>query len=340
MSRATRILSIATDNPDEHLLEEAAAILRRGGLVAFATETVYGLGADATNPEAVARIFEAKGRPASNPLIVHASDLPMARACVAAWPPEAETLAQRYWPGPLTLVLPRSALIPEIVTAGLPTVGVRIPHPEVARRLIARTGRPIAAPSANRSMGVSPTLAEHVRDDLDGRIDLILDSGQTTIGLESTVVDLTTRQPRILRPGPYTVTELEHVLANIHVREAVEANPGGAPRSPGLLPVHYAPRTRAVRVESPQDLADFPWPERAALIVLGRHELPPLPASIQRFDLPAPGIAARGLYLTLHRCDRMGLDLIVVLPPPEQQEWHAIRDRIRRATKPLRPEPR
>lgn len=322
-------ISIAIDNPDPDTLDYAASILRGGGLVAFATETVYGLGADATDPNAVARIFEAKGRPSTNPLIVHASDREMARSCVSEWPEAADRLAAAYWPGPLTLVLPRSEIIPDIVTAGLPTVAVRIPEPRVARELIARVGRPLAAPSANRSSGVSPTTAAHVLEDLEDRIDLILDSGPTTIGIESTVVDLTTRQPQILRPGPYTPTELEHVLGGAHVRFA---SPTAHPMSPGQLPIHYAPRTRAVRVESAADLAAFPWPERASLIVVGQHDLPPLPRSILRFILPTPRAAALRLYQALRDCDRLGDDLIVVLPPPEQLEWHAIRDRLARAT--------
>src|ERR1044071_7290579 len=172
---------------NHEMIAQAVEILRGGGLVAFPTETVYGLGADATNPAAVARIFEAKGRPASTPLIVHAHPLEMVLSCVTAWPPSAQRLAEKIWPGPLTLVLPRAPLIPDIVTAGRDAVGVRIPGSNVARALIARTGRPIAAPSANASMRVSPTLAKHVLKDLDGKIDLILDGGQTRLGLESTV---------------------------------------------------------------------------------------------------------------------------------------------------------
>ena len=204
MAVTTRVIPVDPDEPDAGALAEAADILRGGGLVAFATETVYGLGADATNPEAVARIFEAKGRPSFNPLIVHADSTAMARRLVAGWPDEAEVLARCFWPGPLTLVLPRSGIIPDVVTAGRETVGVRVPRPEVARRLIAAAVCPVAAPSANRSTGISPTLASHVLRDLDGKVDLILDSGQTAVGLESTVVDLTLRQPRVLRPGPVT----------------------------------------------------------------------------------------------------------------------------------------
>src|SRR4051794_10568595 len=177
LNMKTEVLAVNPDSPEPDSIARAAKMIRRGELVAFPTETVYGLGADATNPEAVARIYEAKGRPAINPLIVHASDMAMAQSCVASWPSQAEDLAQWFWPGPLTLVLPRSAMIPDIVSAGRETVGVRIPALRLARTLIAKVGRPIAAPSANRPNRISPTNAEHVRKDLDGRIAMILDSG-------------------------------------------------------------------------------------------------------------------------------------------------------------------
>ena len=195
----TRVIAVDPDQPDPAAIAEGARVIRDGGLVAFATETVYGLGADATNPEAVARIFEAKGRPPTNPLIVHVEGKEAARPCVADWPARAEILADRFWPGPLTLVLPRSGIIPDIVTAGQETVGVRVPKPPIARWLILEAGRPIAAPSANRSNRISPTEARHVLKDLDGRIDLILDSGPTTIGIESTVLGIWNSCPRILR---------------------------------------------------------------------------------------------------------------------------------------------
>jgi L-threonylcarbamoyladenylate synthase len=338
LRRSTRILSIDRDDPDPRLIDEAARLVRGGGLVAFATETVYGLGADATDPEAVAGIFEAKGRPAFNPLIVHADGVAMARTCVASWPDPARRLAERFWPGPLTLVLPRSRRIPDVVTAGRATVGVRIPSVNVARRLIESVGRPIAAPSANRSTGISPTLASHVAQDLDGRIDLILDSGQTAVGLESTVVDLTQHPPRVLRPGPILALDLARAIGGLRVDEAVDHRPTDRPASPGQMAIHYAPRTRSVRVEGPRQLSDLDWPERAALVVVGSHALPDLPASSpHRFDLTTPEAATRDLYVVLHRCDALGLDLIVVVPPPDRPEWRAVRDRLWRATLPIRP---
>jgi L-threonylcarbamoyladenylate synthase len=335
VSSTTRVIAVDPQEPYCSILALAAEVLTKGRLVAFATETVYGLGADATNPEAVARIFTAKGRPAFNPLIVHASDAAMARTCAREWPEEAQDLAAAFWPGPLTLVVPRSSLIPDIVTAGRDTVGVRVPAPAVARLLIQQTGRPLAAPSANRSGGTSPTLARHVLEDLDGKVDLILDSGQTTVGLESTVLDLTTRRPHILRPGPITAAEIEHVLGVTPVASPDEREPRGPLSSPGQMAVHYAPKTHAVRVDGPADLERLTWPRRAVLLVIGQHALPSLPADLLRFHLETPAIAARDLYVVLHECDHLQVELIVVLPPPDRLEWVAIRDRIRRATQPM-----
>ncbi len=212
MSRTTRTLVVLPDAPDPDAIREAADVIRRGGLVAFATETVYGLAADATDPVAVARVFEAKGRPPTNPLIVHVDSVDAARPLAAEWPDLAERLAARFWPGPLTLVLAKTPAIPDEVTAGGPTVGLRVPRPAVARDLIARSGRPIAAPSANRSLRISPTTARHVAKDLAGRVDLILDSGPTTVGLESTVLDLAGPSPTVLRPGTITAQMLADVL--------------------------------------------------------------------------------------------------------------------------------
>ncbi len=335
MSDTTRIRSIDPDEPDPELLEEAAEILRSGGLVAFATETVYGLGADATQPEAVARIFKAKGRPANNPLIVHADGLEMARRCVLEWPETAQRLAERFWPGPLTLVLPRSAIIPEIVSAGLETVGVRVPAPAVARGLITRLGRPVAAPSANRSNRISPTQAQHVFRDLEGQIPLILDSGPTRQGLESTVVKLTGKSAQILRPGPITSELIEHVLGfTVTTLEDLSFQaPSDRPDSPGQLAVHYAPRTLALRVDR-AELKTFRWPDRAALLVLGHPDLPLISGPSERIDLPNASTAAQQLFARLHQLDEAGLDLIVVVPPPDGPEWRAIRDRIQRATRP------
>ncbi len=279
------------------------------------------------------RIFEAKGRPDVNPLIVHADGPDMARSCVVIWPEEARILAEVCWPGPLTLILPRSARIPDVVTAGLATVGIRVPDTKVARLLIARAGRPVAAPSANRSTGISPTLARHVSKDLDGRIDLILDSGPTALGLESTVLDLSRDSPRLLRPGPISLEFLAETLGK-DVVGPLSGGQGGPWLSPGQMAIHYAPRTPTVRIE-PGLLGSFPWPERSALIVVGREWTREGVGASLAFDLPTPESAAAGLYAALHQCDEGAVDLIVIVPPPPLPEWSALLDRIGRASVPF-----
>jgi L-threonylcarbamoyladenylate synthase len=335
----SRVRHVRPDAPDAEVIAEAAALLRAGELVAFATETVYGLGADATSEAAVRRIYEAKGRPAFNPLIVHASGVEDARACVADWPETAEILASTFWPGPLTLVLPKAPIIPDLVTAGRATVGVRVPRPAVARALIAAAGVPVAAPSANRSTGISPTLARHVADDLGDAVALILDSGPTEVGLESTVLDLTTREPRILRPGPITGVELMHALGGLRVREA-EGDSAAADdephASPGRMAVHYAPRTEALRFEPGTLDDDHPALDGAVgLLLVGPHDpdAPPHRPKHHRVVLAEPAEAAARLYRELHDLDRLGLDRILVVMPPDRPEWHALRDRLRRATR-------
>src|SRR5690348_13744143 len=211
----TAIFPLDPSSANLEAIAEAARILRAGGLVAFPTETVYGLGANALDASAVARIFAAKGRPANNPLIIHIADASDVRKVVADWPESAGRLAERFWPGPLTLVLPRCDAVPDAVTAGGPTVAVRVPAHPVAQALVRAAGVPIAAPSANRSMELSPTRAEHVLRGLDGRIDVLLDGGPTAGGIESTVLDLTATPPRLLRPGLIGVAELEAVLGRV-----------------------------------------------------------------------------------------------------------------------------
>lgn len=323
----TRVVPVDPDAPDAAALDEAAAVLRAGGLVAFATETVYGLGADATRADAVRRIFAAKGRPPDNPLIVHAADEAMARGCARRWPPTAERLAG-LWPGPLTLVVPRARSLPAEVSAGLDTVGLRVPAPAVARALIAVTGRPLAAPSANRSEHVSPTRAEHVLADLEGRVEMILDSGPTAVGIESTVVDLVGDRPRVLRPGPIDASALAKRLGR-----AVDEGPGGPgpARSPGQRARHYAPRAPALRVESPEELVTLGPTADDVVLLVGREDVPtPGP----RHVLAGPSDAARLLYATLRDCDAARPRRIVIVMPPPTPAWRAVRDRLVRATTP------
>ena len=333
----TRIVEVDPDRPDPVILAEAAAILRAGGLVAFATETVYGLGADATNPEAVARIFAAKGRTATNPLIVHVAETTAAFPLVASWPERAENLACIFWPGPLTMVLPRSNLIPDIVTAGLPTVGIRVPEPGVATSLIRLAVCPIAAPSANRSTGVSPTLAGHVRADLDGKVDLILDSGPTMIGIESTVIDLSGTIPRILRPGWITAEQIAEALGE-PVETAIHAVEALSPMtSPGQMTIHYAPRTPAFRVERDRFVDLHPYAGSYSVLAVGPPIEPRSEAPIRESEqvrLNPLGDAASRLYQILRDHDAMGRDFLLIVMPPDEPEWRAIRDRIERATRP------
>lgn len=223
-------------------LQEAAALLRQGEVVAFPTETVYGLGANALDSEACAKIYAVKGRPSDNPLIVHVAALDEAQQLVRVWPPQAEVCARNFWPGPLTLVLPKRAHIPEIVSGGLDTVAVRMPSHPVALALIEAAGCPLAAPSANISGKPSPTNAEHVWRDLKGKIPLLIDAGSCTVGLESTVLDLTGELPTILRPGGITLEQLQAVLGKVELdRSADHGQPTVEPRSPGMKYRHYAP---------------------------------------------------------------------------------------------------
>ena len=246
----TEVLRVDATHPDDAAMARAAACLRRGGLVAFPTETVYGLGVHALDPDAVARLFEAKQRPADDPLIVHIGAFSAIDRLAVDIPDTARQLAERFWPGPLTLVLKRSALVPDAVTAGLDTVALRVPAHPVARALIAAAALPVAAPSANLFSRPSPTRAEHVLQDLAGRIDLIVDGGPTSVGIESTVLDLSRGRAVILRPGAVTAAMLREILP---VDESVPAAASGPMPSPGLLAKHYSPRAPLTLYEGPDD---------------------------------------------------------------------------------------
>lgn len=320
----------------------AAEVLAAGGLVAIPTETVYGLAADALDAEAVDRIFAAKGRPATNPLIVHVADAAMARSLASTWPLAAEQITATLWPGPVTVIVPRGPRIPHSVTAGGPTVALRCPELPLARRLIATLGRPLAAPSANRSTQLSPTTAGHVLEGLGNRVDLILDGGRCDRGIESTVVDCTTDPPCILRPGPIGRAELEAALGR-PVRDASGTHADGATipaRSPGMLARHYAPKT-------PLEVSSAAAERVASLLQAGkrvawltcRTEDPEVRALASSRDLlvvpmpPDPAAFASSLYATLHAIDRRGIDAIVIDAPPDTESWRAVMDRLGRASK-------
>jgi len=310
--------------PDRALLEEAGRLIRAGRLVAFPTETVYGLGANALDAAAVRRIFEVKGRPATSPLIVHVNSLEMARGLASEWPPEAQLLAERFWPGPLTLILPKAACVPDAVTAGLPTVGLRMPAHPAALALIREAGVPIAAPSANRFTELSPTTAEHVRAALGEAVDLILDGGAAQVGIESTVLSVAARPPRLFRPGMVTREAIEALIGPVEYAGRLENGEGAAHPSPGMHLRHYSPRTALLVVSDPREL-----PAGRGVCVHRNWRLPSEVAGVRMPESAADYAAA--LYETLHRLDQQGWDWIAVEAPPEGPEWAGIADRLRRA---------
>jgi L-threonylcarbamoyladenylate synthase len=292
-------------------IKRAAKLIRSGGLVAFPTETVYGLGANALDEGAVRRIFEVKQRPWASPLIVHVADEKMARAVSTEWPSIAQKLGKQFWPGPLTLVLKKAAIVPDLVTAGLDSVGVRMPAHPLALELIRSAGVPVAAPSANPFSAISPTTAEHVREGLGDRVDMILDGGPTAVGIESTVVALHRKPPAILRPGVITEEELTRAAGVSFEREVDLPH---IVESPGQHPRHYAPRTRLILLER-----DAAAPE-------GRGRIIDMPTEPKPF--------AATLYAELHKADREGWDWIAIRRPPETPEWAGILDRLQRASTP------
>jgi L-threonylcarbamoyladenylate synthase len=318
--------------PSEEALHRAVEVLRRGGLVGLPTETVYGLAADAENELAVRRIFAVKGRPSTHPLIVHLASAEAVKGWVARLPPEAEALADAFWPGPLTLVLPRSTRASDAVTGGQGTLAVRVPAHPVALAVLQAFGGGLAAPSANRFGRVSPTRAAHVLADLGGEVDFILDGGPCSVGVESTIVDLSGPEPALLRPGGVSLEALERVLGR-----PVPQHIAGDVRAPGMLPSHYAPR--------------------AGLVLAGRNEAPRLAVELQRAgrrvalcspeDAAPPGVVhlpvpddvtelARSLYALLREVDAAGVDLAVVVVPEEAGLGLAVLDRLRSAAAPRR----
>jgi L-threonylcarbamoyladenylate synthase len=314
--------------PRADQIEKAAALLNAGELVAFPTETVYGLGGDAGNPAAVARIFAAKGRPASHPLIVHVSNLAAARRWAAALPDSAARLAEAFWPGPLTLVVPKSDHVLPEVTGGQPTVALRAPAHPVARALLAAFGRGIAAPSANRYGRISPTRADHVREELGGRVAMVLDGGDCEVGLESTIVACLDGRVMLLRPGAVSRMQIADVVGAVADADAA------APRAPGSARSHYAPQTPLAIVDGADLNARI---ERALrrgerLAVLTHTIAPVAPDRISWRPLPAePAGYGQALYATLRELDRAGAARILVEAVPATEAWAAIGDRLGRA---------
>ena len=323
------------EHPSPQVIAAAADVIRRGGLVAFPTETVYGLGADALNEAAVLGIFAAKGRPSYNPIIAHVASVEHARTLVTHWPDAAGRLAATFWPGPLTLVLPKAPHVPLALTAGRNTVAVRMPAHPVALALIRAADCPIAAPSANRFTELSPTTADHVERGLGARVEMILDSGSTLVGIESTVVDLSGASPVLLRPGTLSRAALEQVLgaplaAPVPAAHATEARP-----APGMTDRHYAPRARVALTQASEVAAvivrENAAGSRVGAIVIGADATGagivwPLPADAAGY--------ARGLYAALHAVDDAECDVACVELPPDAPEWAGVNDRLRRAAHP------
>ena len=344
--KKTLLLEINPQKPEHAKVQTAAEIIKKGGIVAFPTETVYGLGADALNPKAVLALFEAKKRPLDNPPIIHvenAEDVHKLARCV---PPEAELLMKRFWPGPLTLVLKRSEVVPDVTVAGLDTVAVRMPKNKVALALIKESGVPIAAPSANLAGKPSPTTAEHVLDDLNGRIDAVLDGGSTCVGVESTVLDLTVCPPMVLRPGGTTFEALREVLGEVELHPFVAAEKEmavGETRSPGMKHKHYAPKAKLILVEGSvsgvvdkiRELAEAYGRKGCSVGVLATDETASkYKADIvkslgSRFNLDA---VAQNLFRLLREFDAEGVDIILAEGVPAEGLGLAVMNRLRKAS--------
>ncbi|MBI1988131.1 MAG: threonylcarbamoyl-AMP synthase [Betaproteobacteria bacterium] len=310
-------------------IDNAVAILRRGGLVAFPTETVYGLGADARNPEALGRLYAAKGRPAGHPVIVHLADVSQLAQWARELPPAAVRLAARFWPGPLTLILPRAPAVSDAVTGGQDTVGLRIPSHPVAHALLTKFGSGVAAPSANRFGRVSATTAQHVKQEFGDAIDLVLEGGPSEIGIESTIVAVTGERPVLLRPGHIPAREIEQAAG-----VPLGAPDTGSPRAPGTLAAHYAPQTPLIVMEGDLllELAASLTRQGKRVAVLAHGTLQPLFSGLTWIVAPpdAP-VYAHDLYANLRALDAAECDAILVEKLPQQPEWDAVNDRLGRA---------
>jgi L-threonylcarbamoyladenylate synthase len=344
--KETIMLKVDSQNPDPAKIEVAARFIRKGGLVAFPTETVYGLGADALNADAVLALFEAKKRPLDNPPIVHVADASEVNRLVEEVPKKALLLMQLFWPGPLTLIFKRSSIVPRVTVAGLDTVAIRMPKHKVALALIRQSGCPIAAPSANLAGKPSPTTARHVYEDLNGRIDVILDGGPTNIGVESTVVDLSVDPPMILRPGGTSFEALKQVFSDMKLHPMVQAEaelPLEQIRSPGMKHKHYAPKAEVILVEGPvpavmakvEELIESCRQQSVKVGVLATDETQAgYKADVvrslgSRDDL---ALVARNLFRLLREVDAQGVDVIIAENVPSEGLGLAVMNRLRKAS--------
>ena len=333
----TKILKINPAAPEPSRIKEAADVIRRGGTVAFPTETVYGLGADALNPEAIKKVFKAKGRPSDNPLIVHISDMDTFQLVAKKPVKAAIDLINRFWPGPLTIIVKKKKIVPDIVTGGLNTVAVRMPDNRIALSLIKMAGVPLVAPSANLSGGPSPTRAKDVIADLSGKVDVVIDGGKTRIGIESTVIDMTTSPPTLLRPGGLSVEEIEKVVGPLQRLSASDENK--AVRSPGMKYRHYAPKARMVIIEGDsgavqsdiRKLAEKGLKVGEKVGILAFHKEFRVKGCITKYAGSRPGTVAGRLFNILRAFDKDGVDLIISEPYGGEGLKLGIADRLRRA---------
>ncbi|MBU1204733.1 MAG: threonylcarbamoyl-AMP synthase [Nanoarchaeota archaeon] len=337
----TKIIKINPKNIEISKIKAAARILRKGGLVAFPTETVYGLGADALNPKAVKKIFEAKGRPADNPLIVHIADKEEVYRLAKEVPEEAEKLMDKFWPGPLTLVLKKSKIVPDIITGGLDSVAIRMPANKIALALIKEAKVPVAAPSANLFSKPSPTSAEHVIQDLYGKIDVIIDSGETEIGVESTVLDLTTKPATLLRPGGITLEELERVLGKIKIHPIIKGKKvkNIIAKSPGMKYKHYSPNADVILVEGAyqevkkriQKLVYKHKKEGKNIGVMTANENHEYKADLIKFVGNDFNTIAKNLFKIFREFDKEKVDIIIAEGVSDKGLGLAIMNRLRKA---------
>ncbi len=338
LTAMAEVLRVDASKPDARAILRAADVLRSGGLVAFPTETVYGLGGLALNEASLARIFAAKGRPLTHPLIAHVLDMAQAQTLTTLVTPSAKRLAAAFWPGPLTLVCDRAEHVPALLTGGSPSVAIRAPAHPIARALLAAVAEPIAAPSANRYQSISPTAAVHVQNALGNMVDLILDGGSCSSGIESTVVDVRSDPAQILRPGPLSLSVLQGVWSNIEPG-ATAAEQGHARPSPGMDARHYAPRASLVVVDSALAAIELAKHylmrdnERVALLLYGHHA-DAMAHAVRTMPERAEDYA-RLLYATLHELDDAKMDLVIVQAVPHTDEWEGVRDRLHRASAPI-----
>jgi L-threonylcarbamoyladenylate synthase len=338
----TAIIKLDEKRPNQIIIKKASRLIRSGEIIAFPTETVYGLGGNALDSLSVSKIFKIKGRPPDNPLIIHVANMKMLETLVKKIPPKAHRIIEKFWPGPITLILKKSSIVPEITTGGLNTVAIRMPRNKIAMALIKESGLPIAAPSANISGRPSPTSAMHVKDDLTGKIKLILDGGTTKIGIESTVIDMTHRVPVILRPGGISKESIENVIGKVSFHDSLLGKVGKKTkvfRSPGMKYRHYSPRARVILVEGPENqvknkiiqLTEKLEAEGKKVTIMTANKALKVSPEKMQYMGKTLEIMARNLYANLRQSDRDDMDVIIVQGVQYKKTGFAIMNRLIKA---------